>query len=79
MDMYRTIDEVCDAMQINLSVGCLICDQPVNLNEMERSRLNHGLDIHSKICDKCKKVILHYRKELEEKESGKPYGKINSI
>ena len=54
---------------VTLSISCLICEEPVELNEMELARLNHGLDIHSKICDKCKKAILHYRKELEEKES----------
>ena len=70
-DYYRRIDEVSKAMRINLSIACLICDEPVALSEMEQSRLNHGLDIHSKVCDKCKKAILHYRKELEEKESEK--------
>ena len=54
-----------------LSISCLICGEPVELDEMERSRLNYGLHIHSKICDKCTKAILHYRKELEEKESEK--------
>ena len=54
-----------------LSISCLICEEPVRLTELETSRLNHGLSIHSKVCDKCKKAILHYRKELEEKESEK--------
>ena len=54
---------------VKLSISCLICGEPVELDEMELARLNHGLTIHSKICDKCKKAILHYRKELEEKDS----------
>ena len=71
MRYYSSINEISKAMGINLSIACLICDEPVALNEMEQSRLNYGLDIDSKICDKCKKAILHYRKELEEKESEK--------
>ncbi|MBO5711564.1 MAG: hypothetical protein J6R47_01885 [Acholeplasmatales bacterium] len=59
-----------DTGSVKLSISCLICRESVELDEMELARLNHGLDIHSKICDNCKKAILHYRKELEEKESG---------
>ena len=65
---YRSIDEVSKAMQVNISIGCLICDESVELSEMERSRLNHGLDIHSKICDKCKNAILYYRRKFESGE-----------
>ena len=66
-------------MELNISIACLVCDEPVRLEEMEVQRYKHGFHINSKICDKCKKAILHHRKELEEKESGQPYGKINII
>ena len=68
MREYYTIDQVSKAMKINLSVGCLICDEPVELNEMEQSRLNYGLGIDSKICDKCKNAILYYRRKFESAE-----------
>lgn len=63
--LYSSIDEVSRAMNMNLSIGCLICDEPVLLTEMESSRLNHGLNIHSKICDKCKHAVLLLRNKIE--------------
>ena len=68
IDYYRSIDELNKAMKVNVSIACLICDEPVALNEMEQSRLNHGLYIHSKICDKCKNAILYYRRKIENGE-----------
>lgn len=67
-DYYISIDEISKAMKINLSIACLICDEPVALSEMEQSRLNYGLDIHSKICDRCKNAILYYRRKFESGE-----------
>ena len=58
-----------DKGSVKLSIPCLICNEPVELDEMELARLDHGLGTHPKICDKCKKAILHYRKELEEKDN----------
>ena len=60
-----------DVGSVKLSIPCLICGESVVLAEPEVAALNHGLNLHSKICDKCKKAILHYRKELEETESEK--------
>ena len=54
-------------MELNISLACLICDEPVRLNEIETKRFKYDMHVNSKICDKCKKAILHYRKELEEK------------
>lgn len=47
-----------------LCISCLICGEPVPLTEMEESRLNYGMDIHSKICDKCKAAILYMREQM---------------
>ena len=52
----------------NLSVACLICEEPIVLTEMEKSRLMYGLDIDSKVCDNCKNAILYYRRKFESRE-----------
>lgn len=47
------------------TIQCLICDEAVELSEMENSRLDHGLSINPKICDKCKQAILYARRMME--------------
>ena len=52
--------------KVSLCTGCIICDEPVPLTANEELLLSygHGHDIHSKVCDKCKKVILRMREQL---------------
>lgn len=52
-----------------LCISCLICGEPVPLTEMEESRLDYGLPIHSKVCDKCKVAILYMREQMEQREN----------
>ena len=52
-----------------LCISCLICGESVPLTEMEESRLQAGMNIHSKICDKCKAAILYMREQMEIKEN----------
>lgn len=58
---------VCDE-PAKLSIPCLICGESVELDKIELARLDHGLDIHSKICDSCKNAILYYRRKFESGE-----------
>lgn len=48
----------------HLSIACLVCGEPVVLDEQEEMRLDYGLPIHSKICDKCKAAILYMRGQM---------------
>lgn len=57
-----------DSNACTLGISCLICGESVELDEMELARLNYGLDIHPKICDKCKYAILYYRRKFESDE-----------
>lgn len=52
-----------------LSIECLVCNEPVKLNELERCQFEYGHHISPKLCSKCKEAILHIRKELEEKDN----------
>ena len=65
---YSISADASKAKNVGLSTACLICDEPVLLTDMEKSRLNYGLGIHSKICDKCKYAILYYRRKFESAE-----------
>ena len=53
----------------HLSIACLVCGESVALEEWEERRLDYGLSIHSKICDKCKTAILYMRDQMEQKEN----------
>jgi hypothetical protein len=48
------------------STPCLMCNESVRLTDEEVIQLEHGRDIHRKICDKCKQAVLHIRKQLDE-------------
>ena len=47
------------------AVSCLICGENVPLEKFEQSRVRFGLDIHSKVCDKCREAVLEMRKRLD--------------
>ena len=32
---------------------------------MEKARLDHGMYIHPKVCDKCKEAVLYIRNQLQ--------------
>ncbi len=65
-EIYSSKREVNLAMRgrTYLSIACLVCGEPVVLDEQEKMRLDHGLPIHSKICDKCKAAILYMREQM---------------
>lgn len=65
-EIYRSKREVNLAMrgEARLSIACLVCGKPVALDEQEEMRLDYGLPIHSKICDKCKAAILYMREQM---------------
>ena len=65
-EIYRSKREVNLAMRggTHLSIACLVCGEPVTLDEQEEMRLDYGLPIHSKICDKCKAAILYMREQM---------------
>lgn len=45
----------------HIAIQCLICEDSVELEEYEESRLKHGMYVAPKICDKCKEAILKMR------------------
>lgn len=47
-----------------ISTHCLICDDPIDLNEMESLHAQRG-KVSFKICDKCKSAVMKIRKEME--------------
>jgi hypothetical protein len=49
-----------------LCMACLFCGEPVGLDEMEKARLDHGMYIHPKVCDKCKEAVLYIRNQLQK-------------
>ena len=50
----------------HLRMICLFCGEPVRLSEMEEARLDHGMYIHPKVCDKCKEAVLYIRIQLQK-------------
>ncbi len=67
-EIYRSKREVNLAMRggARLSIACLVCGEPVTLEKWEEARLDFGLSIHSKICDKCKAAILYMREQMPQ-------------
>lgn len=65
-EIYRSKREVNLAMRggTHLSIAYLVCGESVVLDEQEETRLDYGLPIHSKICDKCKAAILYMREQM---------------
>jgi uncharacterized protein YlaI len=43
---------------------CIICDESVELTEEEEMSLKYGNHVRSKVCDKCKEVILYMREQM---------------
>ena len=52
-----------------LCTSCLICGESVPLTEWEELQIRHGMDIHRKVCDKCRAAILHMREQIAVKEN----------
>ncbi len=64
--IYNNKREINLAMRdrAHLSIACLVCGEPVPLDEHEEMMLDYRLSIDSKICDKCKAAILHMREQM---------------
>lgn len=48
----------------HLSVACIVCGESVPLSAHEEMSMMHGQSVGSKVCDECKKAILHIRDQL---------------
>lgn len=47
--------------------ACIVCGEPVPLNELEVAALNYGgAKIETKMCDKCRNAILFIRNMMDE-------------
>ena len=68
MDNTTTVTMKMNNPKYTLSIGCLICSECIPLTTEEILKLEHGMNIHSKVCDKCKRAILHIRKETDKEE-----------
>lgn len=53
-------------LSVKISKGCIICDEPVVLTELEEAVLRSGHHIDSKVCDKCRQAILRMRNQTEK-------------
>lgn len=51
-----------------LCISCIICGESVRLTEEEQLRLSYGLNIQSKVCDKCKRAVLYIRTKSDKEE-----------
>lgn len=47
---------------------CIVCKEPVGLTKEESDMVQYGRqnELGSKICEKCRKAILHIRKQINE-------------
>lgn len=50
-----------------LCTCCIICGESVPLTQNDRIRLEHGHNIHIKVCDKCRTAVLRMRELMEIK------------
>ena len=48
-----------------LGTPCIVCGETVQLTENEEMLVRRGHNIPSKMCDKCKNVILDIRKRID--------------
>jgi len=46
-----------------LAVSCLVCNEPVPIDEDEEKGLEHG-NVPTKICGKCRAAVLCLRSEI---------------
>lgn len=63
MEKTITVD-LSEQSKSHLCTSCLICGESVPLTELEELQIRHGMNIHSKICDKCREAILYMRKQM---------------
>ena len=46
------------------TMPCIICDEPVRLTNEEYKMMQAGHRLRSRVCDKCKQVVLHMRDRM---------------
>lgn len=63
--MTETITTKINTNQSWIGMPCIICGESVALTSNEVLSLEHGLHIHSKVCDKCKAAVLRIREQME--------------
>ena len=64
---YVTVD-TSTQLKPRYSIGCVICDEPVELTDNEVMAMQHGHHIHSKVCDKCRQAVLYIRQRIDRLE-----------
>lgn len=60
-----TID-VSNLVKPSICTSCMVCGETIELISEEQTLLRYGRSIHNKICDKCKRAILHIREQIED-------------
>ena len=65
MENTATI-EITEQPIYHLGISCLVCGESVPLTEIEEIRFRHEMNIHSKICDKCRAAILYVREQMPQ-------------
>lgn len=82
---FHGYDDECDAIKtieitavdnVKICTDCLICGEPVELIDIEVYRLGRGHDVGSKVCEKCRKAIMRFRKWIEDGEYPVTHGDI---
>lgn len=63
MEQYESILKL-PIIECKICLPCIICDEAVELTEMEEARLDYGHHVGSKVCDKCKAAILYMREQM---------------
>ena len=59
-DVYKWVDTASfSESRFGLIVPCLVCEEPIKISYLEAKHT-------SKICDKCKRAVMHVRSELEK-------------
>lgn len=57
---------IATASKVRLCMTCIICNEPVELNEIEQMKLDFGQSVCPKVCEKCRLSVLRMRKEMEK-------------
>lgn len=64
MRQYETIT-LNKNVDARIGTFCIVCNEVVLLTQEEEFALRHGHRIHGKVCDKCKRAILHIRNQID--------------
>ena len=57
---------VAETRKWHICMTCIICNELVEMNELEQMKLDFGQSICPKVCEKCRLAVLRMRKETEK-------------